>query len=100
MPAQARATSQQAISSQLTALEAHLAASGSKQLAGASDSGAATIADVAVAAALQPLLACVMGPAAREPFPATLSWFGKLVAMPQFQKILGESEAAVQKCPR
>mmetsp|Transcript_17141 Transcript_17141/g.42973 ORF Transcript_17141/g.42973 Transcript_17141/m.42973 type:complete len:1295 (-) Transcript_17141:143-4027(-) len=79
-----RAKSQAALTSALTALEAHLAG-GNAHVAG----GALTIADVYLAAVLQPLFGSVLSAAARAPFPATLQWLQALGSQPEVAKSLG-----------
>jgi len=84
---QVRTTSQAALLAQLTALEAAVAAKGgpSARLAGP----ALSIADVAVAAVLQPLLGGVMGAQAREPFAHSVTWAQGVAQQPEAAKALG-----------
>lgn len=49
-----------------------------------------TVADVYLAAVLQPLFASVLSAGARAPFPATLKWLQALAAQPEVAKALGE----------
>ena len=58
---------------------------------------AVTIADVALAAALQPLLASVLSAEARLPYPDLLLWFTALSQSQQFAKVLGESMSQSQE---
>ena len=52
--------------------------------------GEVTLADIAVAAALQPLLASVLSSAARSAYPGVIQWFVSLSGTQSFAKILGE----------
>ena len=49
-----------------------------------------TLADISVAAALQPLLATVISSAARSSYPSVMQWFSSLSGEQSFAKILGE----------
>lgn len=82
---QERATAQAALTTALQTLEQHLAAGHPAHVAG----GSISIADVALAAALQPLFACVLGAEARTPFPATLQWLQALAKDADVAKALG-----------
>ncbi|GAX73886.1 hypothetical protein CEUSTIGMA_g1336.t1 [Chlamydomonas eustigma] len=81
---EAQNTSKQAIIASLNNLEGKLV--GKSYMVGSS----VTIADIATAAALAPLLTSVMGATAREPYPEIMRWFTTLCKEPQFTKILGD----------
>lgn len=54
---------------------------------------AVTIADVAVAAAVQPLLTGVLSAEARLPYPELVRWFSARLASPEFAKVFGERDS-------
>lgn len=53
-----------------------------------------TIADIAVAAVLQPLLSGVLGAEARAPFPETMRWFAAMLQQEQVAAALGKAGVA------